>query len=307
MRALRLLAPLLCVASTAAAAQQAGVDSACTYSTCALSIWPAWDGLAVVRGTTESRVANLHFFLPRDITPALRGRDTTAMGADSAAAHARRALALRQTGAGFTDLGALTIGVAIVRALAAGRVSHRDQAVAAAGLGAIAISVPLQFAADGELSRAVWWHNLRYTRPPEGGSVALGPTLASQRRDSAATPAIDTTSLGRAHVRVWDNGSMRYLQARADLRLPDGSMRTVYNTGAGQDGWGGELRLPPGQYAVVLSRFPCGTDEYFLKTLITQPFVVTAGQLSGVTVTLNVRQLDVAPSTSNPSGGRCTR
>jgi len=25
------------------------------------------------------------------------------------------------------------------------------------------VSVPLQFAADGALSRAVWWHNLRYT------------------------------------------------------------------------------------------------------------------------------------------------
>ena len=307
MRSLRLLAPLLCVASIAAAAQQAGVDSACTYSTCALSIWPAWDGLAVVRGTAGSRVANLHFFWPRDISPALRGRDTTAIGADSAAAHARRAVALRQTGAGFTDLGALTIGVAIVRALAAGRVSHRDQAVAAAGLGAIAISVPLQFAADGELSRAVWWHNLRYTRPPEVGGIALGATLASQRRDSAAPPAVDTTSPGRARVRVWDDRSMRYLQARAALRLPDGSMRTVYNTGSGRDGWGGELRLPPGQYAAVLSRFPCGTDEYFLKTLITQPFVIAAGQLTDVTVKLNVRQLDVAPTSGNPTGGRCER
>lgn len=31
-----------------------------------------------------------------------------------------------------------------------------------AGLGALFISVPLQFAADGALSKAVWWHNVRY-------------------------------------------------------------------------------------------------------------------------------------------------
>ena len=36
--------------------------------------------------------------------------------------------------------------------------------VAAAGLAALTISVPFQFAADGALSRAVWWHNLRYAR-----------------------------------------------------------------------------------------------------------------------------------------------
>jgi hypothetical protein len=29
-------------------------------------------------------------------------------------------------------------------------------------LGALFISVPLQFAADGALSKAVWWHNVRY-------------------------------------------------------------------------------------------------------------------------------------------------
>jgi len=182
---MRLLALLACTVTVTAAAQQTtaqqapapqppAVDSVCTYSSCALSIAPAWDGLAIRRGIRGPRVANLHFFLPRDITPELRGPDTLAIGADSVVVYARRAVALRQAAAGFTDIGALTVGVAIVRALVAGRASTRDQVVAAAGLGALAISVPIHFAADGELSRAVWWHNLRF------GSGAAQTAAASR-------------------------------------------------------------------------------------------------------------------------------
>jgi hypothetical protein len=118
----------------------------------------------------------LHFFLPFDITDALRGPDASVTGADSAAWHARRALDLRRVGAGFTDASAVAIGVALLRAIGAGHVSKRDQVIAAAGLGAFVISVPLQFGADGELSKAVWWHNLRYAPPPSSGVVALGIT-----------------------------------------------------------------------------------------------------------------------------------
>ena len=146
------------------AAQPPAVDTTCTYRTCALSILPNLYGLAVVRGASGQQVANLHFFWPRDITPALRGNDTTAVGADSAAAHAYRAVTLRTVGAGFTDIGAVVAAIAFIRALGAGRLSRRDQILAGTGIGALAVSVPLQFAADGELSRAVWWHNIRFAR-----------------------------------------------------------------------------------------------------------------------------------------------
>ena len=53
---------------------------------------------------------------------------------------------------------------AAVRAAAAGHVRRSDGIVAAVGAGAFALSVPFQFAADGMLSRAVWWHNARYAR-----------------------------------------------------------------------------------------------------------------------------------------------
>jgi hypothetical protein len=61
-------------------------------------------------------------------------------------------------------MGGLAMMVAIVRAASAGRASRTDQVVGGAGLAALLVSVPLQFAADGALSRAVWWHNLRYAR-----------------------------------------------------------------------------------------------------------------------------------------------
>jgi hypothetical protein len=139
-------------------------DSAAMYRSGALSIAPRWDGLAVVRGANRQSVANLHFFWPRDITPELRGTDTTAIGLDSLTRHAQRAVALRRAGAGFTDLGVLTMAVAVIRSLRDGRFATRDQQLAAAAVGALVVSVPLQFAADGELSRAVWWHNIRFAR-----------------------------------------------------------------------------------------------------------------------------------------------
>lgn len=159
-------APRLVVAQQAVVTTPAAPppnDSA-TYRSAALSIAPRWDGLAVVRGASRETVANLHFFWPRDITPELRGTDSTAIGLDSLTRHARRAVALRRAGAGFTDLGVLTMTVAIVRSLRDGRFATRDQQLAAAAVGALVVSVPLQFAADGELSRAVWWHNIRFAR-----------------------------------------------------------------------------------------------------------------------------------------------
>ena len=172
LRFTRVLIAALFAAPRLVVAQQAAVtipvvppnDSVVAYRSAALGIAPRWDGLAVVRGANRQTVANLHFFWPRDITPELRGTDTTAIGLDSLTHHAQRAVALRRAGAGFTDLGLLTMTVAIVRSLRDGRFATRDQQLAAAAVGALVVSVPLQFAADGELSRAVWWHNIRFAR-----------------------------------------------------------------------------------------------------------------------------------------------
>lgn len=168
MRNVTISAMLLVLAATTARGQERATaaparDSGCSYRECALGIAPRWNGLAVVRGEGGPRVANLHFFWPGDISPALRG-DPFARGADSAVASARRAIALRRAGAALTDIGVVATGVALASGLRAHRAGPAQRAAGGVGIAALLVSVPLQFAADGALSRAVWWHNLRYTR-----------------------------------------------------------------------------------------------------------------------------------------------
>lgn len=168
----RLLLPLaliLAAVARRAGAQQApasatGASAGCAYDNCALGISPNWSGLAVVRGVAGPRVANLSFFWPRDISRALRGEVGAVPGADSAAAQARRAVGLRRTGAALTDAGIVLMGIAAIRAIGAGRLARGDGLLGGAGAAALGMSVPFQFAADGALSRAVWWHNLRFAR-----------------------------------------------------------------------------------------------------------------------------------------------
>lgn len=137
---------------------------ACDYRSCALGIVPNWSGLAVVRGVGGPRVANLSFFWPHDVSAALRGTDLGIAGADSAAAQARHAVQLRRAGAALTDAGIVLGAIAAARALGAGRLHRADGVIAGAGAAALGLSVPFQFAADGALSRAVWWHNVRFAR-----------------------------------------------------------------------------------------------------------------------------------------------
>ena len=157
-----MLAPLALVVRPANAQSRSAADSACSYRNCALSIVPTWNGLAVARGAQGPRVANLQFLWPRDITAALAGPDAHVRGADSAAASAQRAVALRRVGAALTDAGIVLAAGAAIGALHAGQFRRRDGVAAGVGGAALALSVPFQFAADGALSRAVWWHNLRF-------------------------------------------------------------------------------------------------------------------------------------------------
>ena len=154
---------LFVLVAGAARAQAPTAPAPRDYSACALAIIPAWNGLMVARVTGE-RVANLNFFLPRDIVAALRGPEAGMAGADSAAAHARRAVIVRRGAAALTDAGLLLGALGAASVLHAGRLRRRDAGLIGAGGAALALSIPLQFRADGELSRAVWWHNLRFAR-----------------------------------------------------------------------------------------------------------------------------------------------
>ena len=148
----------------AAQATSVATDSACDYRRCALSIVPTWNGLAVTRGTSAEHIASLHFFFPHDIRTALEGTNRAAVGADSAGVLAVRALHLRTTGAVLTDTGIGLLTVAAARALISSSNKRASGVLAVIGASALGLSVPFQFAADGALSRAVWWHNLRYAR-----------------------------------------------------------------------------------------------------------------------------------------------
>ena len=167
MRALSMVALPIVVARALNAqvptVSEHALGTPCTYERCALSIAPRWNGLAVVRGAAGSRIANLNFFWPRTVTEALRGTDASALDADSAAAQARRALQLRRIGAALTDGGAVLAAVVAVGALRAGRFRANDKRLAGAAGAALMLSVSFQFAADGALSRAVWWHNRRFS------------------------------------------------------------------------------------------------------------------------------------------------
>ena len=135
--------------------------AACTYQTCALAIAPTWNGLSVVRGENRARVANLHFFLPRNIDSAFGGPPVA--GADSTQAWAATAVQRRRVAAAFTDAGGALM---IVAAVVGTRDTGARRSMTVAGLGGAAlfgISVPIQFAADDALARAVWWFNRRFT------------------------------------------------------------------------------------------------------------------------------------------------
>jgi hypothetical protein len=157
-RAALLLAALVVVVARAPrAGAQAAPAGDCTYTRCALGIAPVWNGLALVRGAGNERVANLGFLWTGSLHAVFAGND-------SATVYARRAVRTRRTAAVFTDGGALLLAAALYKRVSDGELTSSAKALAIAGGAAFAVSVPLQFRADGHLSRAVWWHNAQYSR-----------------------------------------------------------------------------------------------------------------------------------------------
>jgi hypothetical protein len=132
-------------------------DSSCAYDRCALNIVPRLFALDVVRGAREDRVASLAFLLPKRVVPAFAG-------SEAAEQHAAHAFRLRRTAAVLTDLGLVVVVSAGSRAAASARGRSAASTMTGVGLAMIASSVPIHFAADGELSRAVWEYNRRFGR-----------------------------------------------------------------------------------------------------------------------------------------------
>lgn len=150
-------AATLLIVSPFASAAQGRAPANCTYQTCALGLAPVWDGLAVVRGDSERRVATLGFFLPGDVSSVFED-DPDALEA------ARDAVQIRQIGAALTDGGLALAATGIARALFRRDWDRLSTVLTVGGAAALGVSVPFQFAADGQLSRAVWLYNRRFAR-----------------------------------------------------------------------------------------------------------------------------------------------
>ena len=131
-----------------AAVAQAVADH-CEYARCSLDIVPRLTGLSVVRGASEERVATLPFLWPAPVAH-IFGDDSIARR------HASTATRRRTLAALFTDVGGALLICGATRFNGAGR------SAIGAGAALIAASVPIQFAADAELSRAVWSYNRRF-------------------------------------------------------------------------------------------------------------------------------------------------
>jgi len=151
------IAGAIAVAGFTTPVRAQAVEAACTYESCALSLAPVWNGLAITRGISQRQVANLGYFWPSDIRPVF---------ADNAAAleAADEALQTRTIAAVLTDAGLVLLATGLARGAFQREFDGFARVLMYSGTASIGISVPLHFAADGMLNRAIWWHNRRYSR-----------------------------------------------------------------------------------------------------------------------------------------------
>jgi hypothetical protein len=161
-RSLLVVLALCAIVSRAEAQRETSSVAACSYERCAVRIEPRWDGLAAVPASGGDAVAQLSFFWPRAAASTLALSEGDRGGRDSTLHYSMRALSMRRAAAGFTDAGLLLVAAASVRAITHHEVQRSDAILGGAGLGAFAISVPLQFSADDLLGKAVWWYNRRF-------------------------------------------------------------------------------------------------------------------------------------------------
>ncbi len=149
---------LLAVPQRAGAqAQDTARPSACSYERCALNVVPRWNGLAVVRGADEAHVATLGFFLPGSLEGAFAG-------VPEAEALGRRAVRTRWVATTLTNFGAIAVVAGAARAAGAQGSDAAAKLWMTAGAASLALSVPLQFRADGFLARAAWRYNAQFGR-----------------------------------------------------------------------------------------------------------------------------------------------
>ena len=155
MRYIAFVFALSLAAAPAVAQGRAPVN--CTYQECAVGLSPVWNGIDITRGDSQRTVASLGFFFPQDVTHAFKDDP-------EAADVARDAFRIRQAAAIMTDAGLVLTATGVARALFQRDFDKLSTALTVVGGVSFIGGVPLQFAADGALSRAVWLYNRRFSR-----------------------------------------------------------------------------------------------------------------------------------------------
>ena len=113
--------------------------------------------------------------------------------------------------------------------------------------------------------------------------------------------------MGSFRVRMFDRASGKYFETPYQIRLPDGSwMWGNLRSGAGPDGWGPVVYRKPGRYEVVVESFVCGDKFWFFANKVLQPVVVHIGELSDVTINLDLSTAPARPTFDNKTGALCT-
>jgi hypothetical protein len=157
---------------------------------------------------------------------------------------------------------------------------------------------------------------------PRSSTAAKSPTSAAKTASTAASPAarprvmprgipgqppIDTSVMGSFRVRMFDKASKKYFSTQYQLRLPDGTwMWGNLRSGAGADGWGPVVYQRPGKYEVVVENFVCGDKFWFFANKVLQPVVVRLGEVTDVTIELDLSTAPARPTLDNKSGALCT-
>lgn len=137
--------------------QAARPDRPCGYAACALNVVPVWNGLAIVRGEAETHVATLGFFWPGSLAGVFTGNDT-------AVQLGRQATATRTIAALLTDVGIALMAAGALRASGDAGADQTARVFLGVGAVSLGISAPLQFRADGLMTRATWHYNSRFAR-----------------------------------------------------------------------------------------------------------------------------------------------
>lgn len=136
-------------------------------------------------------------------------------------------------------------------------------------------------------------------------SADPGPITVPPVERPRAPDTLAAAERADIRVRIWDDANNTYIKGFHALLLPDGGSKSVYTTGTEPEGWGRSFWLAPGSYAIRVTRYPCGGEQYSLKSPIMHPFVAGAGERTDIVIRLNTRTARPARTYNNTEGHRC--